>query len=549
MDNEFYNAFATAPAAPVIVAETVEIENETGTFQKPPKLMYIEDFKGWQNRFENWVQGNKFDALVLIEKEHVRPKDNLENEKPLSKFTPNEKLRYTSEKMMISLLQKAIKEDIFVLLQHEGTARSIWLALIQKFKGSADMIKNKRALLKKSFDMFTTFEDETTRKTIERYCHLVQEMKRLDIKKEDDEWVDKLADALPQNKWGTYLLILKHMRKSEDMNMCKFIQKLEEHDLDVQKTAIMKNPGAQQDTAFSADGTSGSNVSTKTQSGGYYSSYSSFDPNFSTPSSQQRSSTNLQCNGTLNIQNGQNFSPDIAKQHMASLVTVLESYESLVVGRIGNLMLTIEDYDQIDSEELELMDIKWCLASVLRRAEKFKQITGRDDLRDVATSQLGFDKSKVTCFHCREKGHLKWECTNREATGRQDPFGNNDYHRKAIYHQVAQLPHQQQSSHSRTIEESKGKTCHGWIDQEDERLPEGFSWDKYDPNRTWKKQHLLLESLKIQPQEKNQSNLRIVLEEYRSLTLQEVMRILMMRKSILIKLEKIWILTVLICFL
>ncbi|KAJ0482522.1 hypothetical protein HanIR_Chr13g0654831 [Helianthus annuus] len=249
----------------------------------------------------------------------------------------------------------------------------------------------------------------------------------------------------------------------------------------------MKNPGAQQDTAFSADGTSGTNVSTTTQSGGYSSSYSSFDPNFSTPSSRQQSSTNLQCNVTLNIQNGKNFSPDIAKQHMASLVTVLESYESLVAGRIENPMLTKEDYDQIDSEELELMDIKRCLASVLRRAEKFKQITGRDDLCDAATSQLG---------------HFKRECINREAIGRQDPFGNNDYHRKAIYHQVAQQPYQQQSSSSNTIkiEDGKKRACYGLIDkedeklpngglidQEDERLPEGFSWDKWDPNRTWEK--------------------------------------------------------------
>ncbi|KAJ0693532.1 hypothetical protein HanPI659440_Chr15g0598181 [Helianthus annuus] len=223
MDNEFYNAFATAPATPVTIAETVGIENETGTLQKPPKLMYIEDFKGWQDRFENWVQANKFDARVSLEKDYTIPKDDLENEKPLSQFTPEEKLRYTSEKMMISILQQAVKEDIFVLLQHEGTARSIWRALIKKFKGSADMIKNKRALLKKSFDMFTAFEGETTRKIIERYCHLVMEMKRLDIKKEDDEWVDKLADALPQNEWGTYLLILKHNRQFEDMNLSKFI--------------------------------------------------------------------------------------------------------------------------------------------------------------------------------------------------------------------------------------------------------------------------------------------------------------------------------------
>ncbi|KAJ0879670.1 hypothetical protein HanRHA438_Chr10g0454191 [Helianthus annuus] len=141
MENEFYNAFATAPAAPVTVAETVGIENETGTFQKPPMLMYIEDFKGWQDRFENWVQAKKFDAWVSLEKDYTLPKDDLGNEKQLSQFLPDERLKYTSEKMMISILQQAVKEDIFVLLQHEGTARSIWKALIKKFKSSADMIK------------------------------------------------------------------------------------------------------------------------------------------------------------------------------------------------------------------------------------------------------------------------------------------------------------------------------------------------------------------------------------------------------------------------
>ncbi|MFS7910217.1 putative transcription factor interactor and regulator CCHC(Zn) family [Helianthus anomalus] len=163
---------------------------------------------------------------------------------------------------------------------------------------------------------------------------------------------------------------------------------------------------------------------------------------------------------------------------------------------------------------MELMDIKWCLASVLRGAEKFKQITRRDDFRDANVSTLGFDKSKITCFRCREKGHFKRECTNHEAGGAQNPFNNNDYYRKAIYHQVSQQPHQQQSqtAHARKeIEESKkaymvnqddessskgfswdkyisteSKAClmNKMIDQDDERLPKGFSWDDYDPKKT-----------------------------------------------------------------
>ncbi|KAJ0616396.1 putative transcription factor interactor and regulator CCHC(Zn) family [Helianthus annuus] len=164
------------------------------------------------------------------------------------------------------------------------------------------------------------------------------------------------------------------------------------------------------ETAFNAKSSSESSSQGSSSKTGF-SSYPSFDPNFSTT----KSGKVLQCNIALNLENDQNYSEEVAKSHMSLLVTVLESYGSLVAGRIGNPMLTKEDYNQVDAEEMELMDIKWCLASVLRRAEKFKQITGRDDFRDANVSTLGLDKSKVTCFRCREKGHFKRECTNREA--------------------------------------------------------------------------------------------------------------------------------------
>ncbi|KAM0020053.1 putative transcription factor interactor and regulator CCHC(Zn) family [Helianthus debilis subsp. tardiflorus] len=373
---------------------------------------------------------------------------------------------YKAEKMMISLLQQAVKEDIFILLQHDGTSRSIWEALRIKFEGSTDMIRSKKSLLKKEFDLFTSLLGETSKKLIERYCHLVRSMSLLDINKDREEWVDKLADALPKKEWGTYLMILKKTGEYDKLTIYQFIVKIEGQDLEQQKIARMNNPSGQQDikmyyrgnvqnvetspkvqTAFSAENSSGSvNQSPISNSG--FSSYPNVNPNVSSSSHQFQSSNNsnchvLHCNIALHLQNGQNFSEEVAKGHMALLATVLESYEGLVAGRIGNPMLTKQDYDQIDAEEMELMHIKWCLASVLRRAEKFKMITGRDDFRDANVSTLGFDKSKVTCFRCREKGHFKRECSNREAGGAQNPFGNNDYYQKAIYLQVAQQPHQQ----------------------------------------------------------------------------------------------------------
>ncbi|KAF5809128.1 putative transcription factor interactor and regulator CCHC(Zn) family [Helianthus annuus] len=127
------------------------------------------------------------------------------------------------------------------------------------------------------------------------------------------------------------------------------------------------------------------------------------------------------------------MSINAAKQHMSFLASIIESYESLVAGRIGNPELTKEDYDQIDSEEMELIDIRWCLAGGIRRTKRFMEITDRQDLGGLISTKLGFDKSKVTCFRCKQKGHFKRECMNQEVADQVNPF-YDDYYKNAIYH-------------------------------------------------------------------------------------------------------------------
>ncbi|KAJ0938907.1 putative transcription factor interactor and regulator CCHC(Zn) family [Helianthus annuus] len=532
MDEEFFNAFAT-PVTPITFAQNTMLENETGTMQKPPKLMNIEEFKGWEGRFENWVQANYLDAWECVETKYVRPMNDDEEPIPIKDLGADARKKYKDEKMMLSLLQQAVKEDIMVLLQHNGTSYSIWKALRSKFRGSEEMVKSKKSLLKKEFDLFRGLKNESTREIIERYCNLLANMKRLSIEKNNEELIEKLADALPYETWGTYLMMLRHKKGFSNLTLSKFIEKIEAQEMEQRKIIQMKDFDGEQDiglyykagvnekssnlspkveTAYNAKN-SPENSSKGSRSKTSFTSFPSFDPNISATKSGRK----RQCNIVLNLENDQDYSDEVAKSQMSLLGMVLESYTCFVAGRIGNPMLTKEDYDQIDAEEMELMDIKWCLASVLRRAEKFKQITGRDDLRDANVSTLGFDKSKVTCFRCREKGHFKRECTNREASGVQNPFNNNnDYYRKAIYHQVAQSPsqqhqHQAQTAHGRPIIEDSGKKAcvvnqdekksFNWdkyipdnakaclIDQEDEKLPDGFSWenftwDDYIPDQT-----------------------------------------------------------------
>ncbi|KAJ0568302.1 putative transcription factor interactor and regulator CCHC(Zn) family [Helianthus annuus] len=166
-------------------------------------------------------------------------------------------------------------------------------------------------------------------------------------------------------------------------------------------------------TAFSTDN-AGESSKNKSQSydSGYHSSFAS---------SKSSSNQNWKASPHLNT--------DSAKQHMSFLASVLESYEGLIAGKIGNPNMTKEDYDQVDPKEMEQMDIHWCMASVIRKAQRFMEITGRKCLEGPAM-KIGFDKGKDTCFKCKQKGHFKKkECTNRQADDSVNPF-HEDYYKK-----------------------------------------------------------------------------------------------------------------------
>ncbi|KAJ0622205.1 putative transcription factor interactor and regulator CCHC(Zn) family [Helianthus annuus] len=71
-----------------------------------------------------------------------------------------------------------------------------------------------------------------------------------------------------------------------------------------------------------------------------------------------------------------------------------------------------------------MMDIKWALASAIRRAKEFMERTGRTNLESNNNTKYGFDKNAVTCFYCGEKSHFKRECQKPSKQGNQNPFRN-----------------------------------------------------------------------------------------------------------------------------
>ncbi|GJY87402.1 ribonuclease H-like domain-containing protein [Tanacetum coccineum] len=81
-----------------------------------------------------------------------------------------------------------------------------------------------------------------------------------------------------------------------------------------------------------------------------------------------------------------------------------------------------EDFQQIDGDDLEELDLRWQVAMLTVRVKKFIQRTGRNmDFKEKR--HVSLDMSKIECFNCHRKGHFARECRSARSQGRR-PYGD-----------------------------------------------------------------------------------------------------------------------------
>ncbi|GJR89282.1 ribonuclease H-like domain-containing protein [Tanacetum coccineum] len=68
-----------------------------------------------------------------------------------------------------------------------------------------------------------------------------------------------------------------------------------------------------------------------------------------------------------------------------------------------------EDLEQIDTDDLEEMDLKWQVAMLTMRVKRFLKKTQRN-MNFNGKETVGFDKTKVECYNCHRRGHFAREC-------------------------------------------------------------------------------------------------------------------------------------------
>ncbi|GJT48515.1 ribonuclease H-like domain-containing protein [Tanacetum coccineum] len=82
-----------------------------------------------------------------------------------------------------------------------------------------------------------------------------------------------------------------------------------------------------------------------------------------------------------------------------------------------------EDFQQMDGDDLEELDLRWQVAMLTVRVKKFIQRTGRN-LNFKEKQHVSLDKTKIECYNYQRKGHFARECRSGRNQRRRS-YGDN----------------------------------------------------------------------------------------------------------------------------
>lgn len=101
------------------------------------------------------------------------------------------------------------------------------------------------------------------------------------------------------------------------------------------------------------------------------------------------------------------------------LFAFMSSYEQLVSSKVATCDLTDEYYDQINLDDLEFMDLKWNMATIVTKIKKYMEWTSND--LPTISKRIWFYKLIVNCYNYEESCHFAKECDKQ---GREYPQNN-----------------------------------------------------------------------------------------------------------------------------
>ncbi|GJR21974.1 putative ribonuclease H-like domain-containing protein [Tanacetum coccineum] len=336
---------------------TTNVSNNNAKFPYLKK----EEYETWAMKMEYWIMNSDHNLWNIVLNENSRKKIG----------------RYPKGNIRILLRVSSLPEDHMADFHHLDDARDIWLAVKARFGGNDESKKMRKSMLKQEFSEFRVSESEGLHKGYDKFQKILSQLNQMQAKPDNEDCNMKFLRALPPS-WSQVAITLKTKGGLDYLSFDDLYNKLRTLEIDVKGGSSYDSRGTSAPThsAFISAASTNSKMSYPDQS---------HSTTFTSASSSPAASSNV-------IEN------------------VLHSF---VAESDPQQQITYEDFDQIGKLDLEELDIKWQMAMLSVRINRFEKKAGRKmkfNNKDAAR----FDKKKVKCYKCSELGHFARECTGKQ---------------------------------------------------------------------------------------------------------------------------------------